>query len=226
MDMASKKYNTSNGDNRRIGSLSVSESLASILDYGDLVLDEEPLKVEEEKKDVVISPVEIEEAPKAEPEKEKQNTKQKEKKSEPKKQTAARAKKQANEEMKVLGKRGRKKICEDAYIAEFAKCGDDTYNKMIECRYKEKKFVNEYMIDLMKREKAAYEKNPQGYVDNRRKKAEQLYKVERSGKGSVYFKATEELAAFIEDILFEIRCSKELFIRTAIEIDYEKLNKK
>lgn len=142
--------------------------------------------------------------------------------SQKKKKESIEKQQEVKDENYLSGKRGRKKVFNEERITIFAKCGKNCFDKMTDLRYAEKKPANTYLCDLVKKEKDAYDKNPQGYVANRRKKAEAVYKMEKGADTGISFKVNRELADFMDDIIYEIRCSKELFIRTIIEIDHEK----
>lgn len=122
----------------------------------------------------------------------------------------------------LSAKRGRKKIYVEERADVFAKCGKICKDKMTDLRYKEKKEANTYLCDLMRREKEAYEKNPDSYVVSRRKKAEILKDADKGAEARIIFKVDSELKNFMDDIVFDIRCSKELFIRTVIDMEYDK----
>lgn len=229
--MAGKNYHTNRLSSGSIGSQIFSEnrdavkaSRESSNEFENLLLN--PLVLESSdsvlQSPVIKEPIK-EEAPVIDEEKKDVKTKP-----EPKRETIKKplpAKKKTKDIVKdesYMGKRGRKPTLLEPGVAQFANCGKETYDKMTDCRYKEKKRVNEYMIDLLTKEKEAYEKNPTAFIESRRKKAEAVYKKGKEGKGSINFKAGAELAQFLEDISYELRCSKELIFRAAIETDYEK----
>lgn len=122
----------------------------------------------------------------------------------------------------LTGKRGRKKVYQEERITIFAKCGKICFDKVTELRYADKKPANAYLCDLLQKEKEAYEKNPEGYAANRRKKAEALHKMDKGADASTTFKVNKELANFLDDMVYEIRCSKELFIRTIVDVEYDR----
>lgn len=233
--MATRKYDNTNL-NATSFNMSFASDVAKALDYGniDLFADktenidtvtEVNIKSEEVHTlpEVIEKEVELPTptpAPKAETSKTKESIPKE--KSTKGKTVKSKEKAVTKEPDYIGGKRGRKTVYTEVRYPIFGKCGKDTYDKMTELRYKEKKLANEYMHELVRKEKEAYDKNPDSYAANRRKKAEAVNKMDKGGDGSINFKVEQELADFISDMVFVLRCSKELFLRTIIEIDYEK----
>lgn len=223
--MATRRYNDA-GAAMSAFNMDMAADVAKVLDYGNVDLfaaeeepKEEPMKTADKEPAVEVVEKEAEKteeitirekAPKQVKKQKGSNVKSREKTPVPATQA------------EYIGRRGRKTTYTEPRFPQFGNCGKDAYDKMTDLRYRDKKNGNEYMCELIRREKEAYEKNPESYVASRRKKAEALYKKDKGGTGSINFKTDKEISDFINDIPFELRCSKELFFRAIIELEYEK----
>lgn len=122
----------------------------------------------------------------------------------------------------LKAKCGRKKVYEEERVTIYSKLGKICYDKITELRYAEEKPINTYLCDLIQKEKEAYEKNQESYIAVRRKKAEAILSADKGETAAISFKVSKELASFLDSMVYKVRCTKELYIRTIVDMEYDK----
>ena len=130
--------------------------------------------------------------------------------------------KKANSNLPKLG--GRKKIYDEPRVQLYCNCGDETYEQIKYCSNKGHKKMTPYLEDLLRSEMAAFEKDQDTYVSTRRKKAESL--PPKTGKKYICSQFSVSVVEFLDNIIYEINCTKQIYISTIVKMDYDKRMKK
>ncbi len=103
--------------------------------------------------------------------------------------------------------------------------GTECEEKFVACHRKQRMSRNSYFIEILEKEKMAYEANKDAYVEKNLDKLMEEKKVPARNEKKTVIKVDQELFDFVEDIAYDFYCNKDKFIRFAIRKEYERMKK-